>query len=221
MANDTELSALETTLFAEIGGAGDLRALEEVRIGALGKKGRVSELMATLGKMPPEQRKSFGQAVNGLKDRVSQVSKAARATWSGTRCRRVATEKADITAARAALGPLQDGRIHPVVRCGTRWRKSSATWAFRRRRTDIETDDPQLTKLNIPPEHPARQDHDTFYMRTRAAGSALVLRTHTSPVQIRTMMRQKPPIRIIAPGRVYAWTATPRTRRCSTRSRRW
>src|SRR4029079_3535714 len=114
MPNNTELSALETTLLAEIGAAGDLRVLEEVRVASLGKEGRVSELMATLGKMPPEQRKAFGQAVNGVKDRVSAALDARKSALEGQALSaRLATEKPDITLP-VRLGPLQDGRIHPV-----------------------------------------------------------------------------------------------------------
>ena len=114
MADSNDLTALEAALLAEIGGAGDLRALEEVRIGALGKKGRVSELMATLGKMPADQRKAFGQAVNGLKDRVSQALEGRKADLERqTLSARLATERADVTLP-VRLGPLQDGRIHPV-----------------------------------------------------------------------------------------------------------
>src|SRR6185295_2324960 len=177
MPNDADLTSLESTLLAEIGAAGDLRALEDVRVASLGKKGRVSELMATLGKMPPEQRKAFGQAVNGVKDRVSAALDARKSALEGqVLSARLATEVAEIF-----------GDMGFAVAEGP----------------DIETDDLNFTKLNIPPEHPARQDHDTFYFHPKPDGSRLLLRTHTSPVQIRTMMAQKPPIRIIAPGRVY------------------
>src|SRR5262245_39525333 len=206
MANDTELSALERSLLAEIGGAGDLRALEEVRIGALGKRGRVSELMATLGKMPPEQRRAFGQAGNGLKHRVSLALEGRKGDLERQALSaRLATEKADITLP-VRLGPLYDGRIHPVSQVFDEVAEIFGDMGFSiAEGPDIESDDLNFTKLNIPPEHPARQDHDTFYMRTKAGSNEapLVLRTHTSPVQIRTMMSQKPPIRIIAPGRVY------------------
>jgi phenylalanyl-tRNA synthetase alpha chain len=204
MPNNTELSALETTLLAEIGAAGDLRVLEEVRVASLGKKGRVSELMATLGKMPPEQRKAFGQAVNGVKDRVSAALDARKSALEGQALSaRLATEKADITLP-VRLGPLQDGRIHAVSQVWDEVAEIFGDMGFAvAEGPDIETDDLNFTKLNIPPEHPARQDHDTFYFHPKPDGSRMLLRTHTSPVQIRTMMSQKPPIRIIAPGRVY------------------
>src|SRR6516165_8648382 len=120
-----ELYSLKSELLHAIAEANDLDKLEEVRVAALGRKGRVSELMQALGSLPPEERKAYGQVFNSF------------------------------------------------------------------------------TALNIPPEHPARQDHDTFYLPEAPDGTRPVLRTHTSPVQIRTMLREKPPLRIIAPGRVY------------------
>ena len=204
MARDTDLSALEQALLAEISGAGDLRALEEVRVAALGRKGRVSELMARLGSLPADQRKSFGQAVNGLKQRVGEALEERKAHFDrAALAARLATERADITLPVRA-GPLQEGRIHPVSQVFDQVAEIFGDMGFAiAEGPDIETDDFNFTKLNIPPEHPARQDHDTFYFHPKADGSRLLLRTHTSPVQIRTMLAQKPPIRIIVPGRVY------------------
>ena len=185
--------------------AGDLRAIERVRIAALGKKGASPELMATLGALPAEQRKAFGQAVNGLKARVSEALKARKAELErGALSARLATEKADITLP-VRVGPLQDGRIHPVSQVFDEVAEIFGDMGFAvAEGPDIETDDLNFTKLNIPPEHPARQEHDTFYMQSaRPTATRMLLRTHTSPVQIRTMLSQKPPIRIIVPGRVY------------------
>jgi phenylalanyl-tRNA synthetase alpha chain len=200
----TDLSALESDLLRDISGAADLGALEQVRVAALGKKGRVSELMAQLGKLPPEQRKAFGQTVNTLKGKVSDALDARKASLEAAALdNRLATETADITLP-VRLGPQGEGRIHPVSQVFDEVTEIFADMGFAvAEGPDIETDDLNFTKLNIPPEHPARQDHDTFYMRPRPDGSRLVLRTHTSPVQIRTMLKQKPPIRVIAPGRVY------------------
>ena len=204
MARDTDLSALEQALLAEISAAGDLRALEDVRVAALGRKGRVSELMARLGSLPADQRKSFGQAVNGLKQRVGEALEERKAHFDrAALAARLATERADITLPVRA-GPLQDGRIHPVSQVFDQVAEIFGDMGFAiAEGPDIETDDFNFTKLNIPPEHPARQDHDTFYFHPKADGTRLLLRTHTSPVQIRTMLAQKPPIRIIVPGRVY------------------
>jgi phenylalanyl-tRNA synthetase alpha chain len=204
MARDTDLSALEQALLAEISAAGDLRALEDVRVAALGRKGRVSELMARLGSLPADQRKSFGQAVNGLKQRVGEALEERKAHFDrAALAARLASERADITLPVRA-GPLQDGRIHPVSQVFDEVAEIFGDMGFAiAEGPDIETDDFNFTKLNIPPEHPARQDHDTFYFHPKADGTRLLLRTHTSPVQIRTMLAQKPPIRIIVPGRVY------------------
>ena len=204
MAQDIDLSALEQALLAEISAAGDLRALEDVRVTALGRKGRVSELMARLGSLPADQRKSFGQAVNGLKQRVGEALEERKAHFDrAALAARLASERADITLPVRA-GPLQDGRIHPVSQVFDQVAEIFGDMGFAiAEGPDIETDDFNFTKLNIPPEHPARQDHDTFYFHPKADGTRLLLRTHTSPVQIRTMLAQKPPIRIIVPGRVY------------------
>ena len=212
MTQTTDLAAIESALAAEIAAAADLAAIERVRIAALGKKGRVPELMATLGALPGDQRKAFGQAVNGLKARISEALEGRKAELErGALTARLASEKADVTLP-VRVGPLQDGRIHPVSQVFDEVVEIFADMGFAvAEGPDIETDDYNFTKLNIPPEHPARQEHDTFYMQgaAQAPGDAghnsatKVLRTHTSPVQIRTMLSQKPPIRIIVPGRVY------------------
>ena len=204
MAQDIDIAALEQALLADIGAAGDLKALEEARIAALGRKGRVAELMGRLGALAPDQRKSFGQAVNGLKQRVSEALEDRKAELDRAQLSaRLASERADISLPVRA-GPLQDGRIHPVSQVFDEVAEIFGDMGFAiAEGPDIETDDFNFTKLNIPPEHPARQDHDTFYFPAKADGARLLLRTHTSPVQIRTMLAQKPPIRIIVPGRVY------------------
>jgi phenylalanyl-tRNA synthetase alpha chain len=212
MTQTIDLAALESALTAEIAAAADLAAIERVRIAALGKKGRVPELMATLGILPADQRKAFGQAVNGLKARVSEALEGRKAELEqGALTARLASEKADVTLP-ARAGPLQDGRIHPVSQVFDEVVEIFGDMGFAvAEGPDIETDDYNFTKLNIPPEHPARQEHDTFYMHGSMPGAGdarpnsviKVLRTHTSPVQIRTMLTQKPPIRIIVPGRVY------------------
>jgi len=208
MAETADLQSLEKALLAEIAGAGNLDGIERVRIAALGKKGRIPELMAQLGSLPADQRKAFGQAVNGLKTRVGEALEGRKAALErGALTARLAAEKADVTLP-VRSGPLQDGRIHPVSQVFDEVAEIFGDMGFAvAEGPDIETDDLNFTKLNIPPEHPARQEHDTFYMKgTGREGDnapVMVLRTHTSPVQIRTMMAQKPPIRIIAPGRVY------------------
>ena len=204
MADTAELASLEKALLAEIAAAGDLAAIERVRIAALGKKGRIPELMARLGALPADRRKAFGQAVNILKTRVGEALEDRKAELERTALSaRLATETADVTLP-VRPGPLQDGRIHPVSQVWDEVVEIFADMGFSvAEGPDIETDDLNFTKLNIPPEHPARQEHDTFYFQPKADGSRMLLRTHTSPVQIRTMLAEKPPIRVIVPGRVY------------------
>ena len=204
MIDTSDLGLLESDLLKAIDAAADLMTLEEVRIAALGKKGTVSQQMQRLGKLAPEERKAFGQSVNAVKTRVSEALEARKATLEDAALEeRLATETADITLP-VRLGPLSEGRVHPVSQVMDELAEIFADLGFSvAEGPDIETDDYNFTKLNIPEEHPSRQDHDTFYFKPDEDGSRLVLRTHTSPVQIRTMLNTKPPIRIIAPGRVY------------------
>jgi phenylalanyl-tRNA synthetase alpha chain len=209
MATTIDLDGLEGDLLARIRQASDLAELEAVRIAALGKKGRVSELMQRLATLPPDERKSYGQSVNTLKARVGDALEARKsALESAAVATQLAQERLDVTLP-VRLGPLAEGRIHPVSQVFDEVIEIFADMGFAvAEGPDIESDDYNFTKLNIPPEHPARQEHDTFYLRGPGPGQGrnapvMVLRTHTSPVQIRTMMSQAPPIRVIAPGRVY------------------
>jgi phenylalanyl-tRNA synthetase alpha chain len=204
MTGSNDLSRLESDLLAEVAAAGDLGSLEAVRISALGKKGRIPALMNKLGTLAPEERKSFGQTVNALKSKISDALEARKGALEAAALEeRLKTERADVTLP-VRLGPVAEGRIHPVSQVFDEVVEIFADMGFAvAEGPDIETDEMNFDKLNIPPEHPARQDHDTFYFAPKADGSRLLLRTHTSPVQIRTMVSQKPPIRIIAPGRVY------------------
>jgi phenylalanyl-tRNA synthetase alpha chain len=203
-ASQSELKKLEKDLLAQVGKASDLGQLDELRVAALGKSGSVTALLKTLGKLPADERRSFGQAINAVKDRVGEALDARKSVLAEEALiARLATEQADITLP-VASGPQIEGRIHPLSQV---WDEITAIFADLgfavAEGPDIETDDHNFTKLNIPAEHPSRQEHDTFYFNEKADGSRLLLRTHTSPVQIRTMLGQKPPIRIIAPGRVY------------------
>jgi phenylalanyl-tRNA synthetase alpha chain len=203
-ASGSDLKALEKDLLARIEKAADLAELDALRVGAIGKSGSVTGLLKTLGKLPPDERRGFGQSINALKDRVGEALDARKSVLADAAlAKRLETEFADVTLP-VAIGPQGEGRIHPLSQV---WDEITAIFADLgfavAEGPDIETDDYNFTKLNIPAEHPARQEHDTFYLKPKPDGSRLVLRTHTSPVQIRTMLAQKPPIRIVAPGRVY------------------
>ncbi len=199
-----ELYSLKIELLHAIAEASDLDALEEVRVTALGKKGRVSQLMQALGSLPPDERKAYGQVVNNLKTSVGEALEARRQELArATTAEKLAHERADVTLP-VREGPLSEGRIHPVSQVTDEITEIFADMGFSiAEGPDIETDFNNFTALNIPPEHPARQDHDTFYFAAAADGARALLRTHTSPVQIRAMLKTKPPLRIIAPGRVY------------------
>ena len=200
----SELDTLKAELLEAVATASDLASLEEVRVGALGKKGRVSALMQRLGSMPPEERRDFGQAVNAVKVAVADALEAKRETLAReATATRLASERADVTLP-VREGPLAEGRVHPVSQVTDEITEIFADLGFSiAEGPDIETDFNNFTALNIPPEHPARQDHDTFYFAEGPDGTRPVLRTHTSPVQIRTMLSNTPPLRFIAPGRVY------------------
>jgi phenylalanyl-tRNA synthetase alpha chain len=197
-----DLAALEGDLLRDISAASDLAAIETVRVAALGRKGRIPELMATLGKLAPEERKSFGAAVNQLKSRVTEALEGRKSALEAAAIdAKLASEHADVTLP-VRPGPVAVSQVFDEIA------EIFADMGFRiAEGPDIESDDLNFTRLNIPPEHPARQMHDTFYLkspeRVAKGEPPMLLRTHTSPVQIRTMMSQKPPIRIIVPGRVY------------------
>src|SRR4029453_3814898 len=199
-----ELYSLKTELLHAIAEANDLDKLEEVRIAALGRKGRVSELMQALGSLPPEERKAYGQVVNSLKESVGEALEAKRRELTKTALgQKLAVERADVTLP-VREGPLAEGRIHPVSQVTDEITEIFADMGFSiAEGPDIETDFNNFTPPNTPPEHPAGEDPDTFYFPPAPDGTRALLRTHTSPVQIRAMLTTKPPLRIIAPGRVY------------------
>jgi phenylalanyl-tRNA synthetase alpha chain len=199
-----DVTQLEAQTLAEIAAAPDEAALEAVRIAALGKKGSISALLAGLGKMAPDERKTQGALVNALKDKVLEALAERRAVVKDAALEaRLATETLDVSLASRAQ-PAETGRIHPISQVMDELAAIFADLGFGiAEGPDIESDDYNFTKLNIPPDHPARDMHDTFFLQPGADGRRKVLRTHTSPVQVRTMLSQKPPIRVIIPGRVY------------------
>jgi len=199
-----ELDSLKAELLEAVARASDLDALEEVRVGALGKKGRVSELMLRISDLPPEERKAFGQFANTVKDAVTLAINAKRDELVQAATKQALERERDDVTLPVREGPVAEGRIHPVSQVTDEITEIFADMGFSiAEGPDIETDFNNFTALNIPPEHPARQDHDTFYFAEQPDGTRPLLRTHTSPVQIRTMLKTKPPLRIIAPGRVY------------------
>jgi len=198
----TDIAALQSDILAQVTGAGDEAALEAVRVAALGKKGSISELMKTLGAMSPEDRKTQGPLLNGLRDAVTDAIAARKAALGDAALdARLASEKIDVTLPPRAQA---QGSVHPISQVLEEITAIFADMGFAvAEGPDVEFDDYNFTKLNIPPDHPARQMQDTFYVAPQADGSSHVLRTHTSPVQVRTMLNNKPPIRIISPGRTY------------------
>jgi phenylalanyl-tRNA synthetase alpha chain len=205
--NDTaalDISALEGELTRMIEIASDEAALEAVRVAALGKKGSISALLATLGKMSPDERKERGPLINGLKDRITAAITARREALKGAALEaRLAAEMVDVTLPLPEA-PADAGRIHPISQVMDELTTIFADMGFAvAEGPDIETDDYNFTRLNFPEGHPAREMHDTFFFNPKPDGSRLLLRTHTSPVQVRTMLAQRPPIRVICPGRTY------------------
>jgi phenylalanyl-tRNA synthetase alpha chain len=199
-----ELDRLESELLSQIAAAADEGALEAVRVAALGKKGSVSELLKSLGAMSPDERRTMGPAINGLKERATTAIQERRAALAEAGLEmRLSTEKVDVTLPLRESA-LEAGRIHPVSQVMDELTAIFADMGFSiAEGPHIEDDFHNFTALNIAPDHPAREEMDTFYFPESQNGDRMLLRTHTSPVQIRTMLDQEPPIRIIVPGRVF------------------
>jgi len=202
MNDQPDQQSLEQALLARVADAKGEAELEAERVAALGKKGSISERMKGLASLPPEERKAAGAALNALKDRVAEAIAMRRAALRDQALEaRLVSERIDVT---LPARPAREGTIHPVSQV---WEEVVQIWGDLgfsvAEGPHIETDWYNFGALNIPPEHPARQDHDTFYLKPGPDGSRMVLRTHTSPVQIRTMETSKPPIRIIVPGRTF------------------
>jgi phenylalanyl-tRNA synthetase alpha chain len=204
-----KIEALEARALTAIEDAGDERALEDARVAVLGKKGELSVLMRSLGTMSPEQRQTMGPALNGLKDRLNDAFAARKAALEDAALdAQLSAHSVDVT---LPTRPEPKGAIHPVSQVMDELVAIFADMGFvQAEGPDIETDWHNFTALNFPEGHPARDAHDTFFMKAEKDGAPMVLRTHTSPVQVRTMLTQKPPIRVIVPGRTYRcdWDAT-------------
>ncbi|MCP9785937.1 phenylalanine--tRNA ligase subunit alpha [Cyanobium sp. N5-Cardenillas] len=192
-----QLEHLEAEAAAAIASASDAAALEDLRVGLLGKKGRLSGVLGAMGRLPGEERPLVGQRANRLKDQVQQLLGARlEAVRSAAMAEQLERERIDVTAGCSYVPP---GHRHPLqstieeivdIFAGLGYRVSEGP--------EIETDHYNFSALNIPEHHPARDMQDTFYL-----GGDRLLRTHTSPVQIRHLEANPPPVRVIAPGRVY------------------
>ena len=200
----TNIEVLEHELRSAIDAAADEAGLEAARVAALGKRGSISALLATLGKMSPDERRQRGPLINGLKDRIAEAVAQRRESLKHAALeRRLNTEAVDVTLPTPE-GAADIGHIHPISQVMDEVTTIFADMGFAvAEGPDIETDDYNFAKLNFPDGHPAREMHDTFFFGQKPDGSRLLLRTHTSPVQVRTMLVQKPPIRVICPGRTY------------------
>jgi phenylalanyl-tRNA synthetase alpha chain len=200
----SDIAQLEQAILADSAAASDEAALEAVRVAALGKSGSVSALLKTLGSMTPDERKQQGPLINGLKERVTAaLAERREALKEQALAARLNTEAVDVTLPTRE-SPAEIGRVHPISQVMDELTAIFADMGFAvAEGPDIETDDYNFTKLNFPEGHPAREMHDTFFFNPKPDGSRLLLRTHTSPVQVRTMLSQKPPIRVICPGRTY------------------
>ncbi len=192
-----QLESLEAEAAEAISAAADAEALEQLRIGLLGKKGRLSGVLGAMGKLPGDERPLVGQRANVLKSQVQALlSDRLQAVKQAAMEARIAAETLDVTAPAQGI-PM--GHRHPLITtteeivdlfCGLGYQVVEGP--------EVETDHHNFTALNIPPDHPARDMQDTFYLKDN-----LLLRTHTSPVQIRHLETHAPPVRIVAPGRVY------------------
>src|SRR4029077_7539807 len=200
----SDFAVLENEILADITAAADEAALEAVRVAALGKNGTITALLKTLGTLPPEQRKSEGPLINGIKDRVNTALAARREIFKTAALEaRLNTEGIDVTLP-VREAPAEIGRVHPITQVIDELTAIFADMGFAvAEGPDIETDDYKFGKLNFPEEHPARDMHDTFFFNPKPDGTRLLLRTHPSPVQVRTMLSQKPPTRVIIPGPTY------------------
>lgn len=200
----SEIAELETEIRGQIDGAGDEAALESVRIASLGKKGSISAMMKTLGKMTPEERQVMGPALNGLKVSITDAIAGRKQVLGKAAIEaRLVNETLDVTLPLRPA-PAQIGRIHPITQVTDEITAIFGDMGFSiAEGPDIETDYYNFTALNFPEGHPAREMHDTFFFNEGEDGKRKVLRTHTSPVQIHTMESQEPPIRIVIPGKTY------------------
>ena len=198
----SDLATLEAEIVSAVQASADLAGLDAVRVTVLGKSGSISALLKGLGSMGPDERREQGPLINGLRDRVQAVlTERKTALEAAALDAQLAAERLDLT---LPAPPRRRGSVHPTMQVMDEMTAIFAEMGFAvADGPDIEDDFHNFTALNFPPKHPARDTHDTFFFSPNEAGERMLLRTHTSPVQIRTMVSQAPPIRIIAPGRTY------------------
>jgi len=200
------LDELRAASTAEIAAAVDAAALEAVRVSVLGKKGRLTGLMRELGALDPEARKERGAALNVLRDEITAALDARKADLvKAELAAKLEAERLDVT---LPVRPETTGRLHPISQTIEEMVAIFADMGFAiAEGPNVEDDFHNFTALNFPAGHPARDMHDTFYLPDADDGKGgvnrMLLRTHTSPVQVRAMLGNKPPIRVIAPGRTY------------------
>ena len=200
---EQELKALEASALPAIEGAGDPEALEQIRIRILGRKGELTEILRGLGALPPEIRREVGRQANALKARIEAALEARQQTLRAALLDELAVRDAiDITLPGR---PIQRGSLHPITATLYEIVEIFQRLGFSvAEGPEVELDYYNFEALNIPKDHPARDMQDTFYIT-----DDIVLRTHTSPVQIRVMEAQPPTVKIVAPGRVYRRDADP------------
>ena len=198
----TDPATLEVQLLADIAAAPDVAALEALRVAALGKSGTISLLLKSLGSMSPDERRTEGPRLNALRDTVQAALAARRAALEAAELdARLAAEKLDLS---LPAPPRRKGYVHTTLQVMDEMISIFAELGFAvAEGPDIEDDFHNFTALNFPPKHPAREMHDTFFFEADEAGERKLLRTHTSPVQVRAMRSQSLPIRLVSPGRTY------------------
>ena len=199
---DDRITTIVNDSLDAIAGAGDIAGLDAIRVATLGRKGSITLLMKGLGTLDPQARRQAGQALNAAKDDLQSAIDRRRGELERQRLDALLeAERIDVTLPER---PAPGGTVHPVSQATDEIIAILADMGFTvAEGPDIEDDWFNFGALNMPEEHPARQEHDTFYLLPAAGGARPVLRTHTSPVQIRHMLDNPPPIRIIAPGRTY------------------
>jgi phenylalanyl-tRNA synthetase alpha chain len=192
-----DIADIKVKALAEIAGASTLQGLESLRVAWLGKKGRITEQLKSLSQLPGDQRAAAGQLLNVLKQEIqSTLTIKLQVLAAAEQAAALAKESIDVTLSASGQ---HSGSLHPITRCLTRIEECFTKMGFSvAQGPEVEDDFHNFTALNIPESHPARQAHDTFYFDVNK-----LLRTHTSGVQIREMQNNKPPVRVIAPGRVY------------------